>query len=260
VKLNPAVRGWVGVGVLSLILTGGAGCDKSSLQSGDGGPTGTGGAGDCSANLSGTWDVVAMHAGDPPAMLTGVIVVTADTFSFTASSGKALVYQAAGTKQASWHAASGVVDNIAIQSSPVNVPAGSVPLALGGAWMFSSGNEQCAMTVASGSVSGSCQGVGDNAGSGDWPISIPNPNNGRTYTATRSATMASQFGDFGGAWLASNDVTPATCAVTLNGNQMTSTCTGSGTGRLSGPFQLTVGANCVASGSTTDFELSARRR
>ena len=92
---------------------------------------------------------------------------------------------------------------------------------------------------------------------GNWPYPLPSPRHDRTYSATRVSQLASQLGDFGGQWQLTNGA-GANCTATVEGNRVTATCTNAHP--LTGSLQLTLGNDCVASGTSGTYELSAHRR
>ena len=266
----------IGLVAFSLSLALGAatgGCKSDTLgqnpgTGGAGGPgTGTGGAGGCGSDLSGTWDVMATRPANPSGTRAWVMTINATTFSMSDSSG-ALVYTDGATKQLTWTqfgAAFQVVTPVTVTNVPAALNTGSVPLALGGSWTFSSlstsspaYDKMCAVSVSAASVTALCQGPQQYVGGGgNWPNHLPSPMNGRTYTASRISPMASQVGDLGGQWQLSNGA-EGSCTAVLQGNSVTATCTNAQP--LTGTLQLTLGSDCVASGSSGGYELSARRR
>jgi len=117
------------------------------------------------------------------------------------------------------------------------------------------------MQVAPGRVTGVCQSsAGDPyVGGSDWPGAVPNLLNFRIYSATRSSVAASRFADLGGAWQAKAvGGTGQGCLVNLQGNTLVATCDVGE--NIRGVTVLTISDDCVASGKTEKFELSARRR
>jgi hypothetical protein len=196
-----------------------------------------------------------------------VLGPTSLSLQFGASQlGVSLSYDAQPTQRASWQYGAGApIHHITITNAPASLNSGSIPLALGGAWTFASGDEQCTANVAAALLTGGCQGPSDYAGGSDWPFVVPNPNNGRMYTATRISASASQFGDLGGQWKTSaSGGDGGSCTVTFAGNQVTTHC--SGIVPVNGTMQLTIGSDCVASGMTGDgasgfgFAISGQRR
>jgi hypothetical protein len=152
---------------------------------------------------------------------------------------------------------------ISVQNTPAAANTGSVPLAVGGHWVLQSNTETCTVDVSSDRVTGSCKGPpGDpDVAAVDWPVGImSSPDNGVNYTISRSTSLASQFGDFGGNWTARPDTGGTqSCAFKLEGNTGTTSCKTDNS--FNGAMHLTVGADCVASGVTpSGLEVSARRR
>jgi hypothetical protein len=169
-------------------------------------------------------------------------------------------------KQLTFQQGSSLTRTISAQNTPAPLNVGSIPLALGGAWVFTSMHEQCTAQAMAGLMSVRClsdqfaYNVGeDNMGSINWPRGFPLAVNGRTYSATRSATSASSFGDLGGTWLAQSDVaTGRSCTVTVNGPTLTADCTAD---KFKGMTEVTIGDNCIATGvNNTGYEISGRRR
>jgi hypothetical protein len=210
-------------------------------------------AGPCATNLAGTWDLIA--AGPGRGLASGVLVLGRDTFSLTVA-GTTLTYSLAG-QQAVWNGGAGP-HPVAIQNTPGSVFAGSLPLSVGGLWIF---NGRCELAVAPGLVTGQCRAVADSqVGGSDWPGSVPNPLTNRHYVATRTVALPSRFGDLGGQWQASADRgSAARCQATVSGNQVTFDCHDAED--FNGVTRLTIGNDCMASGtSSSGLQLSARRR
>jgi hypothetical protein len=254
-------------GAGGITATGGAG--GSAATGGAGGHLGTAGAGGtavatgCGKDLSGTWDLIAMTGIDT--IGAGVMIIDADTLSIAVGSHPLptghLDYGASGTKQATWRQGSGALHTFGVENTPAPLNAGSIPLALGGAWTFTGKIGSCMAEVGVGLVSGKClSNEGDyNVGNFDWPVRVPYMVNGRTYTATRMATAASNFGDLGGTWLAQSDAAFArSCTITVNGDKLTAQCT---VDLFAGTTELTIGDDCIASGlNNGGHEISGRRR
>jgi hypothetical protein len=252
--------------VLGVIVLAGliGGCSSTSVPSGTGGGGGggLGGAGgprNCDGDLTGTWDLYASSL--TSGSVGGVLVVSSAGFDVTTSGGH-LVYTAQGSPSATWTTSAGTRP-IAVQNNPVDVNGGSIPVAFGGHWMLASGVETCTLDVVSGSAAGTCQAApGDRVASGrDWPYAtVPNLENGLHYLVSRTSTLASQFGDYGGVWTARSDTGSGQgCSITLDGNTITTSCHASND--FNGVMHLTIGSDCVASGTTpSGLEVSARRR
>ena len=227
---------------------------------GGGGSAGAAGAGSCDKDLTGTWDLYATSLAS--GSVGGVLTVTATGFD-VATSGGHLVYNAQGTRSATWTTNTAAARSITVQNAAGAVNGGSIPLAVGGNWTLTAGFEACTLNVAASSVRGGCHGrAGDhNVGADDWPYgTIPSPENGFNYLASRTSTATSQFGDFGGVWMAGSDSGSGQgCTITLEGNTITTNCRASND--FNGVMHLTIGGDCVASGTTpSGLEVSARRR
>jgi len=168
---------------------------------------------------------------------------------------------ATGTLSAAYKTSSGT-RVLTVQNTPASVNSGSFPLALGGHWTLASNHETCTLDVAAGTVKGKCNGRPNeyNVAADDWPYVIPSPENGLNYVFTRTSALASQFGDFGGQWTAKSDTGSGQgCAFKVEGNTFTSTCMASND--FNGTLHLTIGSDCVASGTTpSGLEVSGRRR
>jgi hypothetical protein len=245
---------------------GAAGAGGQSTAGAGGTVVGAGGAGGCAQDLSGTWDLVATLPGHQPG--AGVIVIGADILSIAITStgrigfvGNKLEYTAKPTKLVTWQLGAATPRTIATTNTPAAFSTGILPFAAGGVWTFSTSREQCMASVAPGLVSGHCAGQpGDYFASGpDWPYHIPLVVNDRTYTATHASTAASSFGDLGGVWHTQSDFGFGNlCTITVQGAMMMAQCTGV---TLAGTTVLTIGGDCVASGTTPEgVELGARRR
>ena len=187
------------------------------------------------------------------------MTIGATTFSMSRSSGT-LLYTDGATKQLTLDQ----VEPTSFPSNVTNVPAalnsGSVPLALGGNWSFSSNGETCTVNVSAAAATGSCQGPGGPGklrGHRQLAVSASQSDARRTTAATRVSQLASQLGDLGGQWQLTNGA-GATCTATVEGNRITATCTNAHP--LTGSLQLTLGSDCVASGTSGTYELSAHRR
>jgi hypothetical protein len=241
---------------------------------GTAGATGAGGgavASGCGKDLSGTWDLIATRVGFSPG--AGVMVIGPGVFSITVMNpgGPTLSPHghfdySADAKQFTFQQGGSPIRTISAQNTPAPLNAGSIPLALGGAWQFNSMDDQCTAQAMAGLLSVRClstqsaYNVGqDSVGSIDWPRGFPLAVNGRTYSATRSAPAASSFGDLGGTWLAQSDAaTGRSCTVTISGHTLTASCTAD---RIKGTTAVTIGDDCIASGTNnTGYELSGRRR
>jgi hypothetical protein len=246
-----------GAGLLYGCSSTGGGAGGAS--GGGGGAAGAAGAGSCDRDLTGTWDLYATSLASGP--VDGVMVVSASGFDVTTSGGH-LVYNAQGTKSATW-TTSGPPRAITVQNTPGTVNGGSIPVAVGGHWTLASGFETCILNVASNQVTGRCSArPGEDTVSGrDWPYStVPTPQNGLNYLVARASTSTSQFGDFGGVWIAGSDSGSGQgCTITLQGNTITTDCHAGND--FNGIMHLTIGSDCVASGTTpSGLEVSARRR
>jgi hypothetical protein len=261
-------------GVAGVTGAGGAvaGATGAGGAAGTTGAAGASTASACAKDLSGTWDVIvsANPLAGSTAIGTGVMVISGDTFSITVASPKGpgfsprghLDYSAAGgVKTATWQQGYSSLHTFGIQNTPSALDAGSVPLALGGAWMFTGKSGSCSAQVGDGLVTGKCLSVnGDyNLGNGDWPSHIGTMVYGRTYTAKRTSVLDSNFGALGGIWEAQSDAAFAKgCTITVFGDTLTAQCT---VLPFSGKTQLTIGDDCVASGlNNGGHEISARRR
>jgi hypothetical protein len=227
----------------------------SGDASAEAGPLGVG----CDQDLSGTWDLLAARPGEPSN--AAVLVLGANGFSYTGS-GRQLEYLVGPvTRKAVWNAFSEHIP-IAVKNTPATFATGALPVALGGSWLFSSEGQECAMTVSPTVVSAQCQ-RGDPfdpyIGGGSWPSSIPPLRTDRVYVVARMQPLSSVFGDLGGRWFARADPSSSNCAVTVEGNRITATCvTGDA---FDGRTELTVGADCLASGTATGgWQIAGRRR
>jgi hypothetical protein len=170
-----------------------------------------------------------------------------------------LAYSASGSKTLTWTRTDDPVVPIQVQNTPATLDAGSIPLALGGQWVFSANRVRCSAAIDTtstilfqGNPTGAIVG-------GTWPLPIPEPILGTTYTVTRASQLASQFGFLGGQWQARASSSSGTCTMKVEGATVNISCKTENS--LGGSLQLTVGSGCVASGlTTTGWELSARRR
>ncbi len=236
---------------------------------GGSGSAGTGGAGPargCDTDLTGTWDLISTSAYEAPG--SGTLVIGADTLTVTinhrSTSGLdfyRLAYSTQGSRTLSWQGTSEPAISIDVQNTPVALDEGSIPLALGGSWVFSANMVRFSVSV--GAVASSLivdrLSTGTMVG-GTWPPRLPRPRLAETYSVSRLSPLASQFGFFGGQWQAVNDKDDKNCSITVENNSVQFDCqTGNA---FNGITHLTVGSDCVVSGSTINsgYELSARRR
>jgi hypothetical protein len=193
------------------------------------------------------------------ANVSSIAIVSTGSLDF---SGDKLEYTRA-TNQVTWQVGNDVSRVIMAENTPAAFDGGSLPIAVGGAWTFSTAKEQCMLNVAPTLVTASCLGQPGQPddlaiGGEDWPLYAPRGVNGRAYSATRTAALASSFGDLGGQWGTRSGATDHSCAVTVADGALTAHCTFD---RFNGTTTLTIDDDCVASGTTQDgVELGARRR
>jgi hypothetical protein len=225
---------------------------------------GTAGSSGCDKDLSGTWDLFGSSLGT--GIVRGTLVVSKDGFSLSTSRAQ-LTYNAQNPMSATWKydGYSGPTTRvISVQNTPAAANTGSFPVVIGGHWVLQSNRETCTLDVAADKVTGNCtvQGASDHTvGGADWPWELmDSPENRLHYTIARSDALASQFGDFGGDWTARSDSgSNQGCTIKLEGNTASTSCRASNS--FNGNLQLTIGADCVASGVTPGgLEVSARRR
>jgi hypothetical protein len=244
-------------------LAGGAGGSPAggaggSSAAGAGGSSAAGAAGGpCEKDLSGTWDLIASRRGGAPR--SGIMSIGANSFEIQIGEDR-LSYNGL-QKQAVWQSYAYAIPITAI-NTPAAFDSGSQPLKLGGDWSFTSvdGRQECTLSVAANLIAARCRAAISEVGGSDWPGAVARPRNGQPYSVIRGGALPSQFGDFGGMWLARPDGDPGpSCAVTVEGNKFTAICM-TQTG-LNGTTEVTVGADCVASGTSGQgYELSGRRR
>jgi hypothetical protein len=242
--------------------TGGMGGSVGPDTGGTSGAAGVAGSRGCDQDMSGTWDLIASRSGDPS---PGLLVISRDTFTLTfrnnASAPASVLTYSGPAKAVDWSSMTyGVHHPITVQNTPGPMSLGVFPVSAGGSWLFTSREGgQCAGTVSPGAIDVTCTTPSSSTvGGADWPNSIPGPRSGQSYGLRRSQARASWFGDAGGDWQStpSND---GSCTAKFQDNTVLLNCATSG--RLNGDVQLTVSADCVASGSTSGgYELSARRR
>ena len=247
-------------------MVGGSGGGSAAGGSGSAGTGGAGPARGCDTDLTGTWDLIATRAYEAPG--SGTLVIGADTLTVTINHGSTsgldfdrLAYSTQGSQTLRWQETPDPAIPIDVQNTPVALDAGSIPLALGGSWVFSA--NMLRFSVGVGATASSLivdrLPTGTMVG-GRWPFPIPRPRLGETYSVSRLTPLASQFGFFGGQWQAVNDKDDKNCSIRVENNLVQFDCqTGNA---FNGITQLTVGSDCVVSGSTINsgYELSARRR
>jgi hypothetical protein len=88
---------------------------------------------------------------------------------------------------------------------------------------------------------------------------VPQPTDGDTYTATRTAQLPSDFGDLGGVWQTSDVLGGANgCTVTIQNNVFSARCSGI---FQWGSVQATFVNNTMISGTTgSGVEFTAQKR
>jgi hypothetical protein len=223
------------------------------------GDGGTGGTVGCDKDLTGTWDLYTTSLAT--GSMDGVLIVGSNGFNIS-TRGDQLIYTTQGTMSATWKTSEDM-RAITVKNTPATLNGGSIPLALGGVWTLAVGSETCTLDVAKDAVKGKCKNsqTDDRDVAGyDWPDNIPSPANGVNYLISRTSTLPSQFGDFGGQWTATpDDGNGQSCIVKLDGNSITTNCQTDN--EFNGVMHLTIGSDCVASGTTpSGLEVSARRR
>jgi hypothetical protein len=270
--------GSVAVGLVLVLASGAIGCrgDLAPQSQGTAGSDGTGsggagatgtsgttgtGLGPCDQDLSGTWDVIATNPGSPTGTMAWEMTIDPNTFSFSNASGSLVYhYNPDATRQLAWTTPSRT-QPINVSVTPGALDAGSLRLALGGAWTLSANGETCSVSVTSMEMLATCQGPGPYVGSSNWPYPLPSPMHGRQYTARRNPGMPlpSQLGELSGLWYLTNGST-GSCSVDVYANTIAATCDGNAQ-PLTGSLRLALnGTDCVASGTSGRYELSARRR
>jgi hypothetical protein len=227
-------------------------------QAGGSGGFAVGGSGgvSCDKDLSGTWDLIASRPGRRPG--GGAMRISANGFLFQLENYD--LRYTVGEKEAVWGTLNSST-HFDVTHTPAAFDTGTQPLPLGGQWSFSSGSQECMLSVTTGLITARCRAPAPyEIGGSDWPGGLPRPRNGQSYRVTRGPSLASQFGEAGGHWLATVDGDPgAACAVTVEGNRLIATCTSETA--FNGTTELTIGADCVVSGlSSHGYELSGRRR
>jgi hypothetical protein len=171
-----------------------------------------------------------------------------------------LDYRGSGSTYSVTYTHGNLVTGVAANVTRAPLDMGIWPLALGGSWTFTDPRgspEQCTATLLPSSMTARCS----NVTGWESPLLglVPRPEQGNTYTATRSSSLASDFADIGGVWTTSDSVAgPGACTVTIQSNQFSASC--------SGIFQWgTVQANFVGgtmvSGTTgSGVEFTAQKR
>lgn len=201
----------------------GAGTSGSASSSSSGAGTGDGSS-PIMGSLAGTWDLVGATPGAVPQMGTMVLGANVLTLTFIDVvldfRGSGSSYTATYTHYSAAHVAAQVA------SAPLDM--GIFPLVLGGSWTFTDANgspERCTASLQPSAMTARCTSVTG------WysPLAglVPQPIDGDTYTATRTAQLASDFGDLGGVWQTSDALGGgAGCTVTIQNNVFSSRCSG----------------------------------
>lgn len=244
---------------------GGAG-GSAGVGSGGAAGTGSGGAAggylpSCDEDVSGVWDLVAARYGN---VYPGVIQISPDAFamSLTDDHGQIWTMTYARNDRVTWTRPDRTPHLIsASNTTPGPEDLGIIPMQVGGSWTFQSATEKCSATVTTDSFAATCTASNGTSevGGPDWPMALPRPTAGQPYSFTRTSTLASSFGVIGGTWQSSLSGGGGSCQMRFEGNSAKLSC--NNVSRLGDSVQLTLGADCVGSGLTSNgYELSAHRR
>ncbi len=190
------------------------------------------------SNLAGTWDLIATRTSSGSKSIgtltwndsSAVLSLDSETVTFTLSGATGTVTDKRSTSS----------DTVSIQHTAAAGDPGSLGINPFGTWVFTdtTGGDTCTATLSAGSFSNSCSGATDQ------------------WTAQRTTTKDSIFGDLGGDWTFTAGST--TCTAHLVGSTFSASCGETGGSQTS--VTLTVSGN-VLSGTTSDgYELSGNKR
>jgi hypothetical protein len=238
------------------VASGSAGGSGGGTTIDNGGSAAGRNGGSSGTAVEGTWDVVGTQYSGTPTSL--VVMISPSQLSITALNGF-LTVVGQGDRFSVTIDAPSVRSHRSPGSSPVPFDAvrtpiagsaGDIPLPLFGNWQVHDAESRgCGATVTTTTLAGSC------GNTGHLPPWMPDIAFG-TVTATRTRTLDSLFGDFGGDWSLTTSG-GATCSVRFEGSTMSSQCSG---GRGPGSASLTFEGETAHGFTSAGVEFSAQRR
>jgi hypothetical protein len=223
------------VGGCALLVLASSGCGGAVHD-------GTAGSALAASALAGTWDLTATPT-SRSASTSGSLVIARSRIALTIG-GNTLELEGRGSAMT---LTSSPDVNVAREAAPLDT--GALPLDVGGIWRATSadGAEQCHARVTSTAFSGDCSVID----TGGWGVALHGSVHG-----TRALTLASSFGDLGGAWtITQGDVT---CTAVFEGNDFSLSCIRDGV--LTGSLSAHVTGSLASGTSSAGMEFAARRR
>jgi hypothetical protein len=220
---------------LAMLVVASSGCSGSVRE-------GTAGSALAASALAGTWDLTATPT-SRSASTSGSLVITPSRIELTVG-GSTLVLEGRGSAITLTSS-----PDVHVTHEPAPFDTGALPLDVGGIWLAASadGAEQCHARLTTTAFSGDCSAVD----TGDWGLALHGSVHG-----TRALSLASSFGDLGGAWtVIQGDVS---CTVVFEGNDFSLSCIRDGV--LTGSLSAHVTDSLASGTSSTGTEFAARRR
>lgn len=221
--------------------------------SGSGGTAGTtcdaGGCPATSGSLAGTWEVLGSRVGD--VQRSALVTVTAGSLVVDEWRGTFQAILHGNTFDVSFVGTNGAHFQFSAAHTPGPGSAGIIPLPLFGDWDAHAANTPgCTISAKPDLASADCTRA-------DALPSWMARNGTATLRATRTSSLASEFGDFGGNWTFSTAL-GASCTIKVEGNTISAECTNAGEATGSATFTLTGDSG---RGSTSKgIEFTAQRR
>jgi hypothetical protein len=219
----------------SLLVVASSGCGGSVRD-------GTAGSALAASALAGTWDLTATPT-SRSASTSGTLVIAPSRIELTVD-GSTLKLEGSGAAITLTSSR-----NVDVTHEPAAFDTGALPLDVGGIWLAASadGAEQCHARLTATAFSGDCSLID----TGGWGLSLHGSVHG-----TRALSLASSFGDLGGAWtIIQGDVT---CTAVFEGNDFSLSCIRDGV--LTGSLSAHVTDSLASGTSSAGAEFAARRR
>ncbi len=220
---------------LSILVVVSSGCGGSVRD-------GTGRSPLAASALAGTWDLTATPT-SRSASTSGSLVIGPSRIELTVG-GSTLALEGRGSTITLTSS-----PDVHVTHEPAALDTGALPLDVGGIWLAASadGSQQCHARLTTSAFSGDCSAVD----TGGWGV----PLHGSVH-GTRALSLASSFGDLGGAWtITQGDVT---CTAVFEGNDFSLSCIRDGV--LTGSLSAHVTDSLASGTSSAGTEFAARRR